>query len=67
MPIPFNEELLDQIRPTMDSVIFFIVIVSLIIDIAICKWRKLVHLCLYLEMLYLTCKFAFGPLPLQVE
>ena len=67
MPIPFNEKLLDEIRPTMEIVLLSIVIVSLIIDIAICKWRKLVHVCLYLEMLYLTCTLTFGTFPLQNE
>ena len=51
----------------MEIVVLSIVIVSLILDIAICKWRKLVHLCLYLEMLYLTCKFLFATFPLQNE
>ena len=67
MPIPFNEKLLDEIRPTMEIVLLSIVIVSLIIDVAICKWRKLIHLCLYLEMLYLTCKFMFATFLLQNE
>ena len=67
MPIPFNSELLIEIRPTMEIVVLSIAIISLVVDIAICKWRKLVNLCLYLEMLYLTSTLTFGAFPLQNE
>ena len=67
MPVPFDKDLLVAIRPTMESILMAIAIVSLILDISICKWRKLVNLCLYLEMLYSTCTLSFGILTLQNE
>ena len=65
MPIDFNDDILRQIRPVMEYILLSIAIASLILDIAICKWRKLVNVCLYLESLYLTATAAFGTLTLQ--
>ena len=67
MPVPFDKDLLVAIRPTMEFILMSIAIASLILDLAICKWRKLVNLCLYLEMLYSTCTLSFGILTLQNE
>ena len=67
MPIDFNDDILRQIRPVMDYVILSIAIASLLLDIAICKWRNLVNVCLYLESLYLTGTASFGTLTMQAN
>ena len=67
MPIPFRDDILEQIRPVMEYVLFTIMITSFLLDIAIFKWRKLVNGCLYLEMTYLTLTTLFGTLTVGNE
>ena len=51
MDLKYNEEIVDVAWSSVRSVCIFLTIFSLVFDIAIIKWRSLVHYCALIELL----------------
>ena len=52
LPLVFRKDIVDKIQPTIAYMGISTIIVAIMLDIAIYKWRKLTHLILYFELLY---------------
>ena len=50
----YNEEFVASTRPVILIALISLVITSLVLDIAIYKWRNLVHFCIAIDLLHST-------------
>ena len=56
MDLKYNEEIVDAGWSTVRSLCIFLTIFSLVFDIAIIKWRNLVHYCALIELLQIMAE-----------
>ena len=54
MNVSYDEEFVDTTRPVLKNVCMALVIFSVLLDIAIYKWRHLVHYCIVLDLIHFT-------------
>ena len=52
MNVSYNEEFVDKTRPFIKNACMALVILSVLLDIAIYKWRHLVHYCIALDLVH---------------
>ena len=52
LPIDFNTEVVNEIRPVVKNLCMTIIVLSAILDLGIIKWRGLTSAIIYIEGLY---------------
>ena len=58
IPFSYNVELTEKIHPPIRDTVPFLIICYLILDLLICKWRSLVHLCIVFELIHSVINYV---------